>query len=118
MNANHANCEYLIKMTNFVNVSNSKKTKYIVGKSGKHVFFLFNHSGRLDIEIKSRDAEVFIYGIYLLTQQLYMGGMAAVGLMVLAFSYAFNEHIKYFQMKQRRLKFVFKDWLKFTFRGK
>ena len=65
MNANHANCEYLIKMTSFVNVSNSKKTKYIVGKPGKHVFFLFNYSGRLHIEIKSRDAEVFIYGIYI-----------------------------------------------------
>ena len=50
---------------NFINVSTEKKENYQVTKAGRHVFFLFNHSGRLDIEIKSKDAEVFIYGIYI-----------------------------------------------------
>ena len=49
----------------FIDVSQEKKEKYMVNTPGKHVFFIANYSGSVNIEINSPDAEVFIYGVYI-----------------------------------------------------
>lgn len=50
---------------NFIDVAREKKDTYKVNVSGKHVFFVFNYSGTINIQIESPDAEVFIYGVYI-----------------------------------------------------
>ena len=50
---------------NFIDVSKEKKEKYQVDKPGKHIFFISNYSGTVNIEIDSVNAEVFIYGVYI-----------------------------------------------------
>lgn len=49
----------------FVDVAKEKKERYLVKTPGKHVFFVFNYSGALNVEIKSPNSEVFIFGIYI-----------------------------------------------------
>lgn len=36
-----------------------------VDSPGKHIFFLHNYSGMLDITISAEEAEVFVYGLYI-----------------------------------------------------
>lgn len=50
---------------NFIDVAKEKKEKYLVNTPGKHVFFIANYSGTVNIEINSANAEVFIYGVYI-----------------------------------------------------
>ncbi|OGK45405.1 hypothetical protein A2956_04770 [Candidatus Roizmanbacteria bacterium RIFCSPLOWO2_01_FULL_37_57] len=38
-------------------------------KSGKHIFFLHNYSGKLTINIQSSNAEVYIFGLYIGTSK-------------------------------------------------
>lgn len=49
----------------FINVSKENKEKYLVKTPGKHIFYLHNFSGELNIAIESKDAEVYIFGIYI-----------------------------------------------------
>lgn len=49
----------------FTDVSKEKKDRYLVKTPGKHVFFLHNFSGELNIEVEAKNAEVFIFGIYI-----------------------------------------------------
>lgn len=49
----------------FTDVVKEKKEKFVVDKPGKHIFFLFNYSGKIQIEIRERDVEAYIFGLYL-----------------------------------------------------
>ena len=49
----------------YIDVAKEKRGRYIVKKPGKQVFFLHNYSGELNIEIKSPQAQVYIYGVYI-----------------------------------------------------
>lgn len=49
----------------FIDVAKEQKEKYSVNTPGKHIFFIANYSGNVNIEINSADAEVFIYGVYI-----------------------------------------------------
>lgn len=49
----------------FIDITKEKKEKYIVSKPGKYVFFVANYSGTVNIEVKSPQAEIFIYGLYI-----------------------------------------------------
>lgn len=49
----------------FINVSKKNKEKYLVKTPGKHIFYLHNFSGELNIAIESTAAEVYIFGIYI-----------------------------------------------------
>lgn len=46
-------------------MQNSKIEKYTIDKKGRHIFFLFNKSGKLEIEINSPQAEVYIFGLFI-----------------------------------------------------
>jgi Fe-S cluster assembly protein SufD len=47
-----------------INVNKLKKTKVSINKPGKVVFFLHNFSGEFIVDIKSENADVFIFGLY------------------------------------------------------
>lgn len=49
----------------FTDVSKEKKDRYLVKTPGKHIFFLHNFSGELNIEVEAKLAEVYIFGIYI-----------------------------------------------------
>ena len=49
----------------FINVSVEKKDKYLVDTPGRHIFFISNYSGTINIDIDSINAEVYIYGVYI-----------------------------------------------------
>lgn len=49
----------------FINVAREKKDSFQVKKPGKHLFFLFNYSGNLTVDIQCPQTEVWIYGLYL-----------------------------------------------------
>lgn len=49
----------------FTDVVKEKKEKFVVDKPGKHIFFLFNYSGRVKIEIKEKGAKVYVFGLYI-----------------------------------------------------
>src|SRR3989344_5531668 len=38
---------------------------YILQKPGKYLFFLFNFSGKLNIEIQNSHIQAFVYGVYI-----------------------------------------------------
>src|SRR3989338_9883099 len=48
----------------FIDIARQKKEKFIVQRPGKHIFFLNNYSGNLQVEIKVPQAEVYIFGLY------------------------------------------------------
>ncbi|HLL60957.1 MAG TPA: SufD family Fe-S cluster assembly protein, partial [Candidatus Nitrosocosmicus sp.] len=49
---------------NFINVKKNPKETYLVDQPGKHIFFIYNHSGKINIDINVSNAEVFIYGLF------------------------------------------------------
>src|SRR3989338_10029260 len=49
----------------FINVYVEKKDKYLVDTPGRHIFFISNYSGTINIDIDSINAEVYIYGVYI-----------------------------------------------------
>jgi len=52
------------KHMKFIQIKQGKKSKHVVNTPGEYIFFIHNYSGEVDIEIKSQEAKVFIYGIY------------------------------------------------------
>lgn len=48
----------------FIDFTKENKNKYTVKRPGKYLFFLFNKSGCLNINIASRGAEVYILGVF------------------------------------------------------
>lgn len=49
----------------FINLSKKKLDKYTINKKGKHVFFLHNQSGKLEIEVTAQQAHVYIFGLFI-----------------------------------------------------
>lgn len=49
---------------NFTDISLNTKENYRVDRPGRHIFFMFNRSGNIKIDIKCEGAEVYIYGLY------------------------------------------------------
>ncbi len=57
-------------------------------------------------------AAAFLWMFYLFfLEGMFLSGLVALALSVLMFSYAFREHFRYYQMKQRRLDCTFQEWL-------
>lgn len=52
----------------------------------------------------------FFWMIFLFTKGMYLSGLMAFSVSILMFAYAFSEHFKYFQMKQKKLNCTFKEW--------
>src|SRR3989344_3841688 len=53
----------------FTYINKNSDQYYRVLKSGKHIFFLHNYSGKLTINIQSSNAEVYIFGLYIGTSK-------------------------------------------------
>lgn len=49
----------------FTDISKTKEKKFNVTKPGAHVFFVYNTSARIDVNIQTGDAQVYIFGLYL-----------------------------------------------------
>lgn len=50
---------------NFTDISKTEKQTFRITKPGAHVFFVYNTSARVDVDIQTKDAQVYIYGLYL-----------------------------------------------------
>lgn len=50
---------------NFTQITGDSSRNYSITTPDKHVFFLHNYSGTLDIDIQVSGAEVFIFGLYI-----------------------------------------------------
>lgn len=60
---------------------------------------------------------LFCYSTYLLLYgHMFLATLASFILTVLMCAYAFREHFFYMQMRQRRLRCHFKDWLNYVFK--
>lgn len=51
-------------MTRFIDFSNQKEEKCVVKEEGAHVFFLYNRSGKLEIEIRKARAKIYVFGVF------------------------------------------------------
>ncbi|HLD26746.1 MAG TPA: SufD family Fe-S cluster assembly protein [Patescibacteria group bacterium] len=49
----------------FIDLTKKNLGKYVINKKGKHLFFLFNQSGTIEIEIKTPKTEVYIFGLFI-----------------------------------------------------
>lgn len=49
----------------FIDVKKDPKETYIVSQAGTHVFFIYNHSGKINIDIKTKNAQVYIFGLFI-----------------------------------------------------
>lgn len=49
----------------FIKLTKKNSGKYIISKKGRHLFFLFNQSGTIEIEIQTPNAEVHIFGLFI-----------------------------------------------------
>lgn len=49
----------------FIDVSQSKKRKFLITKADTFLFFLFNVSGRIAVDIRAKNAKVYIFGVFL-----------------------------------------------------
>lgn len=56
---------YIVYFMYCINLTKKNSGKHIIGKKGKHLFFLFNQSCTLEIEIVAEDAEVYIFGLFI-----------------------------------------------------
>jgi Fe-S cluster assembly protein SufD len=50
---------------NFIDVRKNPKETYKVTHPGKHIFFIYNHSGKINIDIETKNAEVYIFGLFI-----------------------------------------------------
>ncbi len=48
----------------FIDITHLKKNKYRIDKPGQYIFFMFNRSGNLQIDINAENAKVYIFGLY------------------------------------------------------
>jgi Fe-S cluster assembly protein SufD len=49
----------------FIDISKDPQSRYEVLEPGKHIFFAYNVSGDITVDIKVSDAQVFIYGLFI-----------------------------------------------------
>ncbi len=49
----------------FIDLTKKNSGKYIISRKGKHLFFLFNQSGTIEIKIKAPKAKVYIFGLFI-----------------------------------------------------
>ncbi len=49
----------------FTYITEGEKGKYSVTQPGESIFFIYNYSGAVEISIKSPNAKVYIYGVYI-----------------------------------------------------
>lgn len=48
----------------FTNVNHCKKTHFTVTEPGRHIYYLHNFSGYVTVDIATKGAEVYIFGLY------------------------------------------------------
>lgn len=49
----------------FNDLTKKNLDKYIINKPGKHLFFLYNQSGKLVVDIATEKADVYIFGLFI-----------------------------------------------------
>lgn len=52
-------------MTKFIDITKRKKKKYIITRPGQYLFFIFNQSGSIEVEINGPRCRVHIFGIFI-----------------------------------------------------
>lgn len=48
----------------FTLITHKSKEKWVIDSVEPHIFFLYNHSGKIDISIEKENAHVYIFGLY------------------------------------------------------
>jgi Fe-S cluster assembly protein SufD len=49
----------------YIDVAKNKKEEYRLTRPGRYIFFLNNYSGRLSINIESKNVEAYLFGLYI-----------------------------------------------------
>lgn len=52
-------------MVYFFDLKKEKKNNFLIKNKGKYIFFIYNLSGSLNVEIESQDSQVYIFGIFI-----------------------------------------------------
>lgn len=57
--------QFLKTRMHSIQLVTSNNSSHVIHSKEKHIFFMHNFSGTLDIDIQTEDAEVFIFGLYI-----------------------------------------------------
>lgn len=92
-------------MIRFIDVTKSRRREYRIDEKETFVFFLYNYSGRLRIQIRAAGAQVYIFGLFLGRRE---------NLFRLQI---FQEHLAPNTFSEALVKGVFSDESKFFYQG-